>query len=178
MIDISIFLAQTMKKSLALFFGLISFILGYLSYLLIQNLAPASQSKVEFSLDIPESFSGVIETEGLTVNGTPVELSGTRLTIGATLRDIPLDAKASYFDEVGTGSISNFAGYKIIETVPSLDTPVCTMQTKELEAAAKLFPEIHFIVISNDTPFALQRFCAANGIDNLKVYSDARTREF
>jgi len=37
---------------------------------------------------------------------------------------------------------------------------------------------VTFIVISNDTPFALQRFCAANKIENLQVMSDARTREF
>lgn len=52
------------------------------------------------------------------------------------------------------------------------------MQTKQLEFAAKEFSDVTFIVISNDTPFALQRFCSANGIDNLKVFSDARTREF
>lgn len=52
------------------------------------------------------------------------------------------------------------------------------MQTKQLEFAAKNFNDIAFIIISNDTPFALQRFCSANKIDNLKVMSDARTREF
>jgi len=52
------------------------------------------------------------------------------------------------------------------------------MQTKQLEFAAKEFEDITFIVVSNDTPFALQRFCSANGIDNLQVMSDARTREF
>jgi len=52
------------------------------------------------------------------------------------------------------------------------------MQTKQLEFAASEFPNISFIVISNDTPFALQRFCAANSINNLEVLSDARTREF
>lgn len=86
--------------------------------------------------------------------------------------------RADYFDEVETTSLSDFSGYKLIETVPSLDTPVCTMQTKQLEFATSQFPEVEFIVVSNDTPFALQRFCNANGIDNLTVLSDARTREF
>jgi thiol peroxidase len=52
------------------------------------------------------------------------------------------------------------------------------MQTKQLEFAAQEFTDITFLIISNDTPFALQRFCSANGIDNLQVFSDARTREF
>ena len=86
--------------------------------------------------------------------------------------------RADYFDQVETTSLAEFSGLKLIETVPSLDTPVCTMQTKQLEFATTQFPEIEFIVVSNDTPFALQRFCNANGINNLTVLSDARTREF
>lgn len=86
--------------------------------------------------------------------------------------------KAPYFDVVTQTKVSQFSGYRLIETVPSLDTPVCTFQTKQLEAATKLFSEKEFLIISNDTPFALERFCSANGIDNLTVLSDARTREF
>jgi thiol peroxidase len=86
--------------------------------------------------------------------------------------------RADYFDQVTTTKLSDYSGYKLIETVPSLDTPVCTMQTKQLEFASSEFDDITFIVISNDTPFALQRFCHANDIDNMKVFSDARTRNF
>ena len=92
--------------------------------------------------------------------------------------DVELDMRADYFDQVDTTLLSDYPGYKLIETVPSLDTPVCTMQTKQLEFASSEFEDVTFIVISNDTPFALQRFCHANGIDNMKVFSDARTREF
>lgn len=98
--------------------------------------------------------------------------------MGSTLQDAELDMKAPYFDVVTQTKVSDFSGYKIIETVPSLDTPVCTFQTKQLEAATKMFPDIEFLIVSNDTPFALERFCSANGIANLTVMSDARTREF
>lgn len=132
----------------------------------------------EIPLTIPEIFVPASEKEGITVNGVSVELEGKRLTIGDSLNDIELDKKAPYFDVVTQTKISQFSGYKIIETVPSLDTPVCTFQTKQLESATKLFPEVEFLIVSNDTPFALERFCSANGIDNLTVLSDARTREF
>jgi thiol peroxidase len=91
---------------------------------------------------------------------------------------VTLDKSADYFDQVATGKVSDYTGYKLIHTVPSLDTPVCTKQTKELEATAKLFPNTPILIISNDTPFALKRFCLTNDISNVQVFSDARTREF
>lgn len=130
------------------------------------------------SFEIPDIFSQVSNSWAITVNGEEVELSWEKLQVWDTLKDTILDMRADYFDQVETTSLSDFPKMKLIETVPSLDTPVCTMQTKQLEFATSEFPEIDFIVISNDTPFALQRFCNANGIDNLTVLSDARTREF
>ena len=135
-----------------------------------------SEQKMVFQ--IPENYSEVNNSGSITVNWEPTQLSWKKLEIWDTLIASALDMRADYFDQVGTGSIDNFSGYKLIETVPSLDTPVCTMQTKQLEFAAWEFPEVTFIVISNDTPFALQRFCSINDIDNLEVFSDARTREF
>lgn len=128
--------------------------------------------------EIPENYVEVDNSGPITVNGNVVSLSWEKLKVWDTLKSAILDEKADYFDQVGTGAIEDFTGYKLIETVPSLDTPVCTMQTKQLEFAAKQFWDINFIVISNDTPFALQRFCSANSIENLQVFSDARTREF
>lgn len=149
------------------------------SLLLLSSCTLGKEKSAEvFSLDIPDSFSWAFESEPITVQGKPVTLAGTRLKVGDTLKDIVLDTKAPYFDTVGTGSVSQYSGYRVIETVPSLDTPVCTMQTKQLESAAKMFSDVTFVIVSHDTPFALERFCAANAIKNLVVYSDARTREF
>jgi len=135
-------------------------------------------SDMWMSFEIPETIIPVSNSGAITVNGEEVALSGEKLEVWDTLTDTVLDMRADYFDQVETTSLSDFPGLKLIETVPSLDTPVCTMQTKQLEFATTQFPEIEFIVVSNDTPFALQRFCNANGIDNLTVISDARTREF
>lgn len=132
----------------------------------------------EMVFEIPEISAEVDNSGPITVNGNEVALSGEKLQVGDTLEGALLDTKADFFDQVGTGSIDDFSWYKLVQTVPSLDTPVCTLQTKQLEFAAKEFSDITFIVISNDTPFALQRFCSVNGIDNLQVFSDARTREF
>ncbi len=127
---------------------------------------------------IPETVTEVSNSWSITVNWEEVTIAWERLKIWDTLVDAIIDNKADFFDQVWTASINDYKWYKLIETVPSLDTPVCTKQTKQLEFAAKEFPNVDFLIISNDTPFALQRFCAANSINNLQVFSDARTREF
>jgi len=138
--------------------------------------SPEETEKMVF--DIPSQYTEISNSWAITVNGEEVSISWNKLKVWDTLTDVTLDKRADYFDQVDTTTLANYPGLKLIETVPSLDTPVCTMQTKQLEFATGEFPEIDFLVISNDTPFALQRFCNANGIDNLHVLSDARTREF
>lgn len=132
----------------------------------------------EIVLNIPEAYTIPEIPEWLTVKGENTLLQWELLQRWDILQDILLDKKADYFDEVDSTLLSEFPWVKLIQTVPSLDTPVCTFQTKQLEAAAKRFTDTQFITISNDTPFALQRFCSANSIDNLITLSDARSREF
>jgi thiol peroxidase len=66
----------------------------------------------------------------------------------------------------------------MIYSVPSLDTPVCTLQTKQIEAASAAFPQHHFVIVSHDTPFALDRFCTDKNITNILTLSDARDTSF
>jgi thiol peroxidase len=85
---------------------------------------------------------------------------------------------APTFDTVQGIRLSTLTGYTLIYTLPSLDTPVCTRQTQELQSAAALFPDVNFVVISLDTPFALERFCLDKDITTVYTFSDARTRDF
>jgi thioredoxin-dependent peroxiredoxin len=73
---------------------------------------------------------------------------------------------------------SEFAGSAVvISSVPSLDTPVCELQTKRFnEEAPKLKAKV--ITISMDLPFAQKRFCGANQIEGIQVLSDYKDREF
>ena len=67
----------------------------------------------------------------------------------------------------------------LISVVPSLDTGVCSLQTKRFnEEASKLPKNITILTISNDLPFAQKRFCKAEGVDEIKVLSDSVWREF
>lgn len=67
----------------------------------------------------------------------------------------------------------------LISVVPSLDTGVCSLQTKRFnEEVANLPQNVVMLTISNDLPFAQKRFCKAENIDKVKVLSDAVWREF
>jgi len=63
--------------------------------------------------------------------------------------------------------------------VPSLDTPVCDIQTRRFnEQAAALGDDVVVLTISMDLPFAQQRWCGAAGIENVQTLSDHRNAEF
>ena len=67
----------------------------------------------------------------------------------------------------------------LISVVPSLDTGVCSLQTKRFnEEAANLQKNITLLTISNDLPFAQKRFCKVENIDQIKVLSDSVWRDF
>jgi thiol peroxidase len=67
----------------------------------------------------------------------------------------------------------------IISVVPSLDTAVCAMQTKKFnEQLANLGDRINAVTVSMDLPFAMNRFCGAEEIKNMRVGSDYQDRNF
>lgn len=67
----------------------------------------------------------------------------------------------------------------ILSCVPSIDTPVCSLETRRFnQEAAKLAPEAVVVTVSKDLPFAQARWCAANGIDNLVLLSDYKNQGF
>ena len=68
---------------------------------------------------------------------------------------------------------------KIISVVPSVDTSICSLQTQRFnQEASTLSEDVVIVTISVDLPFALKRFCAAEGINNIQVVSDHRTLDF
>jgi thiol peroxidase len=76
--------------------------------------------------------------------------------------------------------LSDFAGKtKLISVVPSLDTPVCELQTIRFhQEAAKLPDSVAVLTVSMDLPFAQSRFCTTHGIDKIKVVSDFQDASF
>jgi len=97
---------------------------------------------------------------------------------------IDVDMQAPNFKVVDKNfapvQLSDFKDQTIlISVVPSLDTGVCSIQTKRFnEEAAKLPKNITLLTISNDLPFAQKRFCKVENVDQIKVLSDSVWRNF
>jgi len=111
----------------------------------------------------------------ITSKGKPLTLLGPEIRVGG---------KAPDFRAVDGGlapvTLSDFKGkIKIISSVPSLDTPTCDMETRRFNLeAAKLPDNVALITVSLDLPFAQKRWCAAAGVDKVKVLSDYQDRSF
>jgi len=107
--------------------------------------------------------------------GTPLTLLGEMIQVGNTAPD---------FTAVGRDSkpvsLSDFKGKTVILSVfPSIDTGVCAMQTKRFnKEATSLSENVVVLTLSKDLPFALGRFCAAEGIDRIHTLSDYMQSEF
>ena len=110
----------------------------------------------------------------ITMGKVPVTIVGKELKVGDKIKEVPLVIN-SKLDEKNIFEDKNI---KVIYTAPSLDTKVCSLQTKHLNEAAKTYPNVKFYSITVDTPFAQERFCTANEINGLKAVSDFKYHQF
>lgn len=115
------------------------------------------------------------ERTGLvTLKGNPVVLVGQEIKVGNKAPDAVLVA-----NDLSEVKISSFKGKKlVISVVPSLDTPVCDLQTKRFNQEATSLKDTVVLTISMDLPFAQKRWCGATGSQNVKTLSDHRDASF
>ncbi|MBN2418745.1 MAG: thiol peroxidase [Deltaproteobacteria bacterium] len=111
----------------------------------------------------------------ITMHGNPLTLLGNEIKAGDTAPD------ATLLDNDLTPV--NIASYKgkicIISSVPSLDTPVCDLETRRFnQEAESLGKDVVIVTISMDLPFAQKRWCGAAGIDRVITLSDHRDASF
>jgi len=111
-----------------------------------------------------EERTGVI-----TMKGNPLTLLGNILSVGDRAPD---------FEVLGNDmlkvKLSDFQGKKlIICSVPSLDTPVCDLETRRFnDEAVKFGADVTVLTVSMDLPFAQKRWCGNAGIENVITLSD------
>jgi thiol peroxidase len=111
----------------------------------------------------------------ITMRGNPLTLVGNEIKIGERAPDFAvLDNNLS---PVHLSSFNN--KISILSSVPSLDTPVCDIETRKFnEEAGRLGPDVVILTISMDLPFAQKRWCAASGVDKVQTLSDHRDASF
>jgi thiol peroxidase len=117
------------------------------------------------------------ERTGLvTLKGNPITLTGKEVKVGQKAPDAKLVA-----NDLSTVKLSALREGKvcIITAVPSLDTPVCDLETRRFNVeAGNLGSEVVILAVSMDLPFAQARWCGSAGVKNVQTLSDHRDASF
>ena len=106
----------------------------------------------------------------VTLKGCPVEIGGAFPQKGQTAPNFSLADKAR-----ADVTLENFAGKrKVLNIFPSIDTPTCATSVRTFNQSAASLNNTVVLCISADLPFAQNRFCAAEGIENVATLSAFR----
>ncbi|MBA4357274.1 MAG: thiol peroxidase, partial [Desulfovibrio sp.] len=111
----------------------------------------------------------------VTMRGNPLTLLGPEIKVGDKAPDFSLVT-----NDMQPVSLADYHGMALaLVSVPSLDTPVCAVETRRFNAeAAKLGEGVRILTVSMDLPFAQKRWCGAMGIDKVETLSDHREASF
>jgi len=110
----------------------------------------------------------------ITFGGNPLTLVGNEIKVGAVAPNF-----TALKTDLSPFSLEELKGkVVIISVVPSVDTPVCELQTIRFNTEAYEHGDINVITISADLPFALGKFCANKGIDTAITLSDHKGLDF
>lgn len=110
-----------------------------------------------------------------TFQGNPLTLVGPELKVGGKSPDFTLLA-----NDLSAVNFRDSAGkVRLISVVPSIDTPVCDLQTRRFnQEASSLGDGVVILTVSMDLPFAQKRWCGAAGVDRVIMLSDHRDASF
>ena len=112
--------------------------------------------------------------KGMMVGDNEHPIQNEMLATGSTAPDFNLVA-----NDLSSRSLADYAGkVKVISVIPSIDTGVCAMQTRRFNEEATGLNETVVLTVSADMPFALGRFCGAEGIENTETLTTQRDMQF
>jgi len=110
----------------------------------------------------------------ITLSGNPIHTNGELPAVGAKAPDFKLTD-----GDLKDVSLADYKGKKkILNIVPSLDTPVCATSTRRFNETAGKLANTVVLVVSADLPFAAKRFCVTEGLQNVVPLSLMRGKNF
>ncbi|CAA6603953.1 lipid hydroperoxide peroxidase [Rhodospirillaceae bacterium LM-1] len=110
----------------------------------------------------------------ITLKGNPINTNGQLPANGAAAPDFKL-----VNTDLGDVSLKNLADKTVVLNIfPSVDTPVCAASVRRFNAEISKLGSAVVLCASADLPFALKRFCGAEGLDRVMSVSDMRDKEF
>ena len=114
----------------------------------------------------------------VTFKGNPMTLAGNAVAVGQAAPECKLHNFVQ--GALVTVTPADLKGKPtFISVVPSLDTPVCQTQTKKFnDELSALGDKVNALTVSLDLPFAMNRFCGAEHITNMRALGDYQDRSF
>lgn len=110
----------------------------------------------------------------ITLKGTPIHTNGDLPKVGSPAPDFKLVTQ-----ELKDVGLADYKGKKkLLNIVPSLDTPVCATSTRKFNESASGMANTVVLVVAADLPFAMSRFCGAEGLKNVVPLSLMRGAQF
>ena len=110
----------------------------------------------------------------ITLKGNEINTSGNLPAVGAKAKDFQLTG-----EDLSTKSLSDFAGHNVILNIfPSIDTGTCAASVRNFNKEAANLENTKVLCVSRDLPFAQNRFCGAEGIENVVMLSDFKSGQF
>ncbi|HLW41076.1 MAG TPA: thiol peroxidase, partial [Flavobacterium sp.] len=104
----------------------------------------------------------------------PVNTSGNLPEIGSKAPDFKLTT-----GDLSEKSLSDYKGKNVVLNIfPSVDTGVCAQSVRTFNEKVSAVDNTVVLCVSKDLPFALSRFCAAEGLNNVETLSDFKSNEF
>lgn len=110
----------------------------------------------------------------ITLKGHPITTNGELPTVGDKAPAFELTAL-----DLSTKSLNDFIGTNLILNIfPSVDTGTCAASVRNFNKTAADLDNTKVLCISRDLPFAQNRFCGAEGIENVVMLSDFNAGQF
>jgi thiol peroxidase len=110
----------------------------------------------------------------ITLKGNPINTSGKLPTVGSKISDFKLVK-----NDLSVATLADFAGKKLVLNIfPSIDTGTCAASVRKFNESASKLENTNVLCISRDLPFAQNRFCGAEGLENVVNLSDFQEGSF
>jgi thiol peroxidase len=110
----------------------------------------------------------------ITLKGNPINTSGELPTVGSKISDFKLVK-----NDLSVATLADFAGKKLVLNIfPSIDTGTCAASVRKFNESASKLENTNVLCISRDLPFAQNRFCGAEGLENVVNLSDFQEGTF
>ncbi|MDE0772095.1 MAG: thiol peroxidase [Salibacteraceae bacterium] len=110
----------------------------------------------------------------ITLKGNEIHTIGSLPSVGDSAKDFQLTGV-----DLSTKTLTDFTGHNLILNIfPSIDTGTCAMSVRNFNKEAASLENTKVLCISRDLPFAQNRFCGAEGIENVVMLSDFKSGQF